>query len=473
MQEHDVEIDSKTITAQLTALSRRSCSESEVHSLLASMRALDITPDTQILGAAVNALCKNGASDSARDLMKTFDYEYNIQANQVTYTSLVNGYVREKKLDAAWDAHMESMMQYGPGDVVMITTLIHACALQKDAPRALELFQDIITAGDQPTEVTFTALAHACARRPDYFQKALEMLDRMKGFGLKMDQHAYHVMLNACAQLGHTDFAEEVLSTMMEEYPPDQISLGTLLSVYKNAQLWGDVQAWNRNIERAHEILYEMFPAHGITPNTQSVNIYLGVLANANRLHRSQAFVDKGMNEDFGVQPDLYSHRFLLNMYLRARRYQEIRACLDRGVEAGITWEQIDYLRILRKVRSRTRDLPLALDLLVQLPKEYPGSFTLDERSVGSLQRRIQRQAPQLQGQWEAIKQSLTADQVETFRPTRPHMRRQWREWAHGRKRRAGVKKAQGSLPGPGKTGGKGKGTGSSGHVHTLLGPGT
>lgn len=110
--------------------------------------------------------------------------------------------------------------------------------------RALNLFEDMIGCQLYPTDVTFNVLINACAKRPDYFEAAFDLLYQMRTvYGFEPDQITYNTLLAACATKKDLKMAREVFRVMLQDaeqngeesrLKPDEHTFGNLFRCYAN-----------------------------------------------------------------------------------------------------------------------------------------------------------------------------------------------------------------------------------------------
>lgn len=93
--------------------------------------------------------------------------------------------------------------------------------------RALNVFEDMVGSSLYPTDVTFNVLINACAKRPDYFDTAFDLLHQMQNiYGFQPDRITYNTLLSACARKKHLERARDIFQIMMydaKEQGPDSM----------------------------------------------------------------------------------------------------------------------------------------------------------------------------------------------------------------------------------------------------------
>ncbi|PWA34517.1 pentatricopeptide repeat (PPR) superfamily protein [Artemisia annua] len=116
-------------------------------------------------------------------------------------------------------------------DVVSWTSIIVGLAQHGKAKEALSLYDDMISNGVKPNEVTFVGLIYACShvglvdKGRDLFKSMVEC------YGLKPSLQHYTCLLDLYSRSGHLDEAENLLNTMPFEV--DEAVWASLLSACK------------------------------------------------------------------------------------------------------------------------------------------------------------------------------------------------------------------------------------------------
>ncbi|KAL7269404.1 hypothetical protein RUND412_007934 [Rhizina undulata] len=162
-----------------------------------------------------------------------------IQANLVLYTTLIQTCIKSEELPTAWaifDLIKFRSTATAP-DVNVYTLMIHACAKNGEAERAMDLYTDMTERRElQPNSQTYHALIHACASRPDYFTQAWKFATEMQQQGIKIEYRALNTLLAACGRSGELTRARLLVRHMMAagkpELAPDEFTFQGLLRAY-------------------------------------------------------------------------------------------------------------------------------------------------------------------------------------------------------------------------------------------------
>ncbi|KAK1435176.1 hypothetical protein QVD17_00937 [Tagetes erecta] len=116
-------------------------------------------------------------------------------------------------------------------DVISWTSLIVGLAQHGKAKEALALYNDMISSGVKPNEVTFVGLIYACSH-VGLVDKGRDLFKSMvDDFGLSPNLQHYTCLLDLYSRSGYLDEAENVLNTMPFEV--DEAVWASLLSACK------------------------------------------------------------------------------------------------------------------------------------------------------------------------------------------------------------------------------------------------
>ncbi len=92
--------------------------------------------------------------------------------------------------------------------------MIRVCAATHDSEKALKLFNDLEIDGYIEHSKPFNSIIMACASTKRYAPKAIEYWHTMHAKNIPPDQVTYVAVLKACAQLGDTQTAYDLLQEL-------------------------------------------------------------------------------------------------------------------------------------------------------------------------------------------------------------------------------------------------------------------
>ncbi|KAF8391909.1 hypothetical protein HHK36_022249 [Tetracentron sinense] len=116
-------------------------------------------------------------------------------------------------------------------DVVSWTSIITGAAQHGQAEEALTLFDEMVSTGLKPNEITFVGLIYACSH-VGLVSKGRYLFDSMiKDFGISPNLKHYTCLLDLLSRSGHLTEANNLIKTM--PFEPDEATWAALLSACK------------------------------------------------------------------------------------------------------------------------------------------------------------------------------------------------------------------------------------------------
>ncbi|XP_019057005.1 PREDICTED: pentatricopeptide repeat-containing protein At4g14050, mitochondrial isoform X2 [Tarenaya hassleriana] len=182
--------------------------------------------DPLVLSSMVGACSNLAASISGRQvhgLVLSLGFESSVFVSN----ALIDMYAKCSDIVAA--KNIFSRMHHR--DVVAWTSLIVGMAQHGRAGEALALYDDMVSNGVKPNEVTFVGLIYACshvgllARGRELFKSMVE------GYGIRPSLQHYTCLLDLLGRSGLLNEAENVIQTM--PYQPDEPTWAAFLSACK------------------------------------------------------------------------------------------------------------------------------------------------------------------------------------------------------------------------------------------------
>lgn len=117
-------------------------------------------------------------------------------------------------------------------DGATYVSLLKACDVTHDLPRALQYFSEMLSDGLVPDGGIYNMMIACCASGRDA-DRAFTIADSMEANGLKLDQYSFTSLLDACAATKDIARAIEVLQRMSEaNIPATLFTYNTLIKLY-------------------------------------------------------------------------------------------------------------------------------------------------------------------------------------------------------------------------------------------------
>ncbi|KAH8151630.1 uncharacterized protein LAJ45_04252 [Morchella importuna] len=235
------DVQPNTLTFDLMMLAHAAVGNpTEVKTLFEDMKKRGLTPTVYSYGHLLKAHSQQSDVQAATNAIQEM-HALGIIPNLVVYTTLIQTCINRNQLETAWQIFNLIKLKSASTapDAETYTLMIHACAINGEVERALDLYTDMTTRrGLEPTHETYHALIHACALRKDYFTQAWRFATEMQARGLKVNRLYLNTLLQACGRTGELTRARLLVRHMMrsartgEDLVPDEISFQNLLRAY-------------------------------------------------------------------------------------------------------------------------------------------------------------------------------------------------------------------------------------------------
>ncbi|KAG2698806.1 hypothetical protein I3843_07G165300 [Carya illinoinensis] len=159
--------------------------------------------------------CKfhEGKVDRARKMME-FMRKNGCNPNVFNYSTLMNGFCKEKKLLEAKEV-FDEMKSFGlKPDTISYSTLINCFCRAGKVDEATELLEEMKEKECKADSVTFNVILGGLCRE-GRFETALDMLEKLPCDGVYLNKASYRIVLNFLCQKGELKKATELLYLML------------------------------------------------------------------------------------------------------------------------------------------------------------------------------------------------------------------------------------------------------------------
>ncbi|KAJ0969162.1 hypothetical protein J5N97_022039 [Dioscorea zingiberensis] len=185
-----------------------------------------VLDDAFVLSSAVGAASDLAALELGRQL-HSLTLVLGYESCMVIGNALVDMYGKCSDIYSARAAFERVSLR----DVVSWTTMVLGEAQHGEAEEAFALFDQMVTTGVRPNEVTFVALLYACSHA-GLVQKGRDFFNSMvKEHSIMPSLQHYTCLLDLLSRSGNLSEAEELIRNM--PYEPDEATWGALLSACK------------------------------------------------------------------------------------------------------------------------------------------------------------------------------------------------------------------------------------------------
>eukprot|EP01116_Phalansterium_solitarium_P024431 TRINITY_DN8957_c0_g1_i1.p1 TRINITY_DN8957_c0_g1~~TRINITY_DN8957_c0_g1_i1.p1 ORF type:complete len:684 (+),score=229.38 TRINITY_DN8957_c0_g1_i1:363-2414(+) len=283
--------------------------------LVDEVKALKMVPDHDMYNSLMNAFFREGKEAEAFDVIRQVQAA-GLVPSVPMYSTLISGCVSLDKYDVAWSIfnRLRELNVIGPEEVLW-SIMIHASAKAGNVEKALMLLEDMNEHNLNPTEVTYSSLIYACAKRPDYYDEALRFAERTRAAGFELDTIHLNTLILAAAKVGDLRSAEvfwqQLLDTGLEM---DAYSWNNMYQAYANSgSMEKNVYVQARYVTKAEEHFQRLIQS-GTKVSVELLTMKVKLLVHA-RQHEEAERVFKEDFAKFGLKRDAVSYLPMLRMW--------------------------------------------------------------------------------------------------------------------------------------------------------------
>ncbi|XP_024373717.1 uncharacterized protein [Physcomitrium patens] len=381
MKKHPKPLSPFDITCVLTELQRQHDWRCTLEVFSWSKKQSWYCPNSRLYTRLIGFLGREGRVHNATLLFQEMLLE-KCQADQYTYTALVNAYGKAKMFEEALAvfSHMkESNEPNCQPNTVTCNALIDALVKGGLYDQAIQVFFDMrdgtngLEHGCEPNVITYNVLIDALCKEGllDIGMKVLQyMRDGNTDQSVQPNSATYNTLINACGKGGLYEKAEELVDLMVEHgVQPDHITYTALIDAYGKAGLWEnaentfkgmkgtnvsvDVMAYTAMIDaygreglyQKAEEMFKMMQHSGLRPNQVTYLSLMEAYGKAGLPEESRNVFN--IMRESGYEGNVLIYSSLIDAYGKAGNYLEAARMLDMMRRAGCQPNLITYSAIL------------------------------------------------------------------------------------------------------------------------------
>eukprot|EP01006_Ploeotia_vitrea_P053693 TRINITY_DN67807_c3_g7_i1.p1 TRINITY_DN67807_c3_g7~~TRINITY_DN67807_c3_g7_i1.p1 ORF type:complete len:741 (-),score=353.69 TRINITY_DN67807_c3_g7_i1:461-2512(-) len=371
------------------------------------MRQEGVPRDVYTYSSLVDACARNGDMKLAQQVVDHYMFSDNVQPNEVTYTSLINGYLKAGQVDECWNSFHAMRRQGIQPDQVVYHQMLRVCGQRGEAERALNVLQEMRQSNTNVDTVTFNSLLYALARRAgdDMYQYTFSVYREMLANGHVPTSYTFNTLLYATSQVGDIDNAHMLLQHMdTHRVRKDRYTFHSFLSTLAHSQrirryrssVAGDdtivFLTQKRRIEIAHETLDEMVRLNKreqakrkpqrMAIKTDTLNHVLSVYAHAGATKAAEKQLVELFDKRFpALTPDRHTYTILIGMYHKTKKLDKAVATLRQAEQAGIKPSKRMYQVILH-ICKKLQAYEQGAELLEEMESKY--AYKPSERDIAN-----------------------------------------------------------------------------------------
>ncbi|CAE7304160.1 EMB2654 [Symbiodinium natans] len=253
--------------------------------LLGDMNRRKTTPSAVTFNAAILVCGQSNHWQQALQLFEELQEHPTLQANQVTYLSIMQALSKAKVSQLPRILRLLNDMRrrkMNPG-VEVFSAAITACGDQGKFDTIAGLLKDMVQTGIVPNTVVLNAAMSAyidCGQ----LKQADGLFGEMPQYSVQPDLESYNTLLKGASKEGLWEFALQVLESIRSaKYAPDVISYTAAIHACREGVLWRE----------AVHLCWEM-RSQSIRPDTMALGATINVCAASTHLHSLTA--DEGLS---------------------------------------------------------------------------------------------------------------------------------------------------------------------------------
>jgi pentatricopeptide repeat protein len=346
--------------------------------------------------------CTERRVDRALELFHELK-ERGLQANDVSYNSILNSYIRDRCYREAWEWY-EMMRKDGmKEDSYTISTLAKALKTCNDEYFVQNVFKmlDETEVDITSDEVLLNVVLDAFVRLKD-MRRLNGVVRKVKDMRMVPPVATVNTIMKAFSSLKRIDEAMELWRIMTEvrELEPNEISIGCVTDALVSNDRVDDAAAFltkwkeriplntviystlikgfaiTRQADRALEA-FDQMQAEGIAPNLVTMNTLIDACARSGHMARCGEILED-MQQKHGVDPDRITYSTIVKGFCLAGEIQQAIAVMESARRRGFPADVIIFNTILDACSSRDK-FQMCDKLFAQMVEEgvRPTNFTL------------------------------------------------------------------------------------------------
>ncbi len=279
----------------------------------------------------------------------------NITPNIVTFNALIKAYVYGNRVSKALEIlnFLDSDQSQIKPDLTTYNTLIHGCAITKNANGAFYLIRRMKSAGLEPNVWTFTSLLYACLKS-EIPSKVEEARQLMQEAGIYPNAVTFNTLMNDLVENGNLEDAVDLLGSMAScQVVPDDYTFTILSKGYRAPS----------QLEQVFPLLEKM-ESIGFLPGLVTIASLMDICLQLEKPAKAIAlFIAFDTDEDIPKDP-VYGHA--IKAYIKLGVPEKAQALLSKIGAKGARLERETYLKVLMSCKE-ARDANLAFDLYTEM----------------------------------------------------------------------------------------------------------
>lgn len=237
-------------------------------------------PDVSSCTFLVDALCKEGRLEEARELFDRMETEK--KRGSVAYSALIYGYAKFGKTESAREVYMEMDSRGVTPNCYTFNALVYGYSKTNCLNEALITFDELCAKGLIPNNYVYNSLIYGFCRS-GLMEEALKVENQMMRNGLVPDIFTNTIMIFGYCRVSMLDRAyEKLMDVYNKGMQPDVVTYTTFIHAYCK----------DFDMGNAMNILNTM-RLEGIEPNIRTYNVLIHALCRRYSMGQAMRLIDE------------------------------------------------------------------------------------------------------------------------------------------------------------------------------------
>lgn len=366
----------------------------ECWDLYYQMKRLKVLPNTYTYNMLICALCKGQDVIKANKFLEEIENEYGFSPDIVTYNTILNGYCKRRRLNAAFHLFDVMPLRGIEPNLVSYTTMIGGLCRDERLRDARKLFDKMCNQGIDPDSFVYKVLIQGYCKA-GRTREARLLLQEMVASGFVLDDFTCELVVESHVNLGKLLSCLNLVALLRKQ--GIRISVGSYtcliqaLCVEKRPHATKDLLKWMADdglqpdikvynmiincfcecdyVKEAFKMKGEM-ETGGVAPNRDTCCSLIGCLCRLGRTTEGEVLMEEEIGKH-GVKPDGDICSMLVNGYCREGNLSRAESILRQFVERFGVHDRRGYNYLVRAYceESDDNDIGEALKLQERMAK--------------------------------------------------------------------------------------------------------
>lgn len=317
-----------------------------------------IQPNVFTYNVVINALCKTGKMNKAKDVMEDMEV-YGVSPNVVSYNTLIDGYCKLGGIGKMYkaDAVLKEMVESKVSpNLATFNILIDGFWKDGNYSGSVKVFKEMLDQDVKPNVITYNSLINGLCSGGKV-SEAIGMHDKMVSEGVEPNLITYNSLINGFCKNSMLKEALDMFESLKGQ--------GIVVTA-KTYNMLIDAYCKSGKIEDGFALKEEM-EQEGIVPNVETYNCLIGGLCRNDNMGEAKKLFDQLTSRGL---PDLVTYHILMDGYCSKGESRKAATLLKEGIsKMGLKPRHLTY-NILMEGYCKEGNLKAATSVRTQMEKE-------------------------------------------------------------------------------------------------------